>query len=378
MMGAMSAGQSQQFGPDVGKAKSAAGNIFTIMDIESEINAMDKQTNDGKIKCNPATFKGQIEFQNVWFRYPTRRNDWVLKGLNMKILPNETVALVGESGCGKSTTVSLILRFYDVNEGRILIDGVDVRDYDIVSLRETMGLVMQEPTLFNYTIMENVLYGNMNASNSQIRDATQISNANEFIESHNIETAFEESPTSMYQEILRHEAALVQKLGQEQYNEARTTFEELSREEEKKGVFMAVEGDIDRRGAEKKDQELHNGFTIQCGIKGSKLSGGQKQRIAIARAIIRKPQLLILDEATSALDESSQRKVQVALDNIMKNRTSIVIAHRLSTIEKCDRIMVLESGRLVESGNFSELKQKEGGIFSQLASGLSKAQNAAK
>jgi ATPase subunit of ABC transporter with duplicated ATPase domains len=119
----------------VGKAKTAAGNIFTIMDIESEINAMDKRTNGEKVRCDPATFKGEIEFQNVWFRYPTRKNDWVLKGLNLKILPNETVALVGESGCGKSTTVSLILRFYDVNEGRILIDGVDVRDYDIVSLR---------------------------------------------------------------------------------------------------------------------------------------------------------------------------------------------------------------------------------------------------
>jgi ABC-type multidrug transport system fused ATPase/permease subunit len=115
---------------------------------------------------------------------------------------------------------------------------------------------------------------------------------------------------------------------------------------------------------------LHSGFNIQCGIKGSKLSGGQKQRIAIARAIIRRPQILILDEATSALDEESQRKVQVALDNIMKERTSIVIAHRLTTIEKCERIMVLESGRLVEEGAFTELKQKDGGKFAQLASGM--------
>ncbi len=137
---------------------------------------------------------------------------------------------------------------------------------------------------------------------------------------------------------------------------------------------MAVEGDIDRRGADKKDTQLHNGFNIQCGLKGSKLSGGQKQRIAIARAIIRRPQMLILDEATSALDESSQRKVQVALDNIMKDRTSIVIAHRLSTVEKCDRILVLESGRLVEEGGFQELKNREGGIFAQLASGMQQAQ----
>ena len=127
---------------------------------------------------------------------------------------------------------------------------------------------------------------------------------------------------------------------------------------------MTEEGDIDRRPEDKKDIALHNGFRIKCGIKGSKLSGGQKQRVAIARAIIRRPQILILDEATSALDEASQRKVQVALDNIMKDRTSIVIAHRLTTIEKCDRIMVLESGRLVESGAFNELKSKSGGIFS--------------
>lgn len=102
----------------------------------------------------------------MWFRYPTRKNDWVLKGLNLHIRPNETVALVGESGCGKSTTVALLLRFYDVNEGRILIDGIDVRNYDLVSLRKAMGLVMQEPTLFNYTIAENVLYGDPDATNT--------------------------------------------------------------------------------------------------------------------------------------------------------------------------------------------------------------------
>ena len=129
------------------------------------------------------TFRGEVEFQNVWFRYPTRKNDWVLKGLNLKIIPNETVALVGESGCGKSTIVSLILRFYDVNEGRILVDGVDVREWDLKSLRRAMGLVMQEPTLFNYSVAENILYGEPNSLNSDLRKVTQISNATEFIES---------------------------------------------------------------------------------------------------------------------------------------------------------------------------------------------------
>jgi ATP-binding cassette subfamily B (MDR/TAP) protein 1 len=109
------------------------------MDVPSEINAMEEQ--GAKRSVDPSNFKGEIEFQNVWFRYPTRKNDWILKGLNLKILPNETVALVGESGCGKSTIVSLILRFYEVNDGSILLDGVDIRDYDLVSLRQSLGLV---------------------------------------------------------------------------------------------------------------------------------------------------------------------------------------------------------------------------------------------
>ena len=122
------------------------------MDIPSQINAVEESQKRDRKEVDPKSFKGEIEFQNVWFRYPTRKSDWVLKGLNMKINRNETVALVGESGCGKSTIVSLILRFYDVNEGSILVDGVNVRDWNLVSLRKAMGLVMQEPTLFNYSI----------------------------------------------------------------------------------------------------------------------------------------------------------------------------------------------------------------------------------
>ncbi len=135
------------------------------------------------IPVDLAKFEGNIEFHNVWFRYPTRKNDWVLKGLNLKINKNETIALVGESGCGKSTIVSLILRFYDVNHGSITIDGVDIRDYNLKQLRHAMSLVMQEPTLFNYSIMDNILYGEMGASNSEILEAAKIANAMEFISS---------------------------------------------------------------------------------------------------------------------------------------------------------------------------------------------------
>ena len=272
MFGAMAAGQAQQFGPDLGKAKTAAAKIFGIMDLPSKINAMDNTTEAKRV--DPKSFRGEIEFQNVWFRYPTRKNDWVLKGLNLKINPNETVALVGESGCGKSTLVSLLLRFYDVDEGEILIDGVNIKFWDLPSLRKAMGLVQQEPTLFNYTVAENIIYGESYAKNSEIRAATQVANATEFIESHEIENAVDDSADSLFNEFTRFRDALIYKMGQDSYDETMNILTEIRIAEEKKGKFVAVEGDIDRRGAEKKNIKLHNGYSIQCGIKGSKLSGG--------------------------------------------------------------------------------------------------------
>ena len=356
----------------MGKAKAAAAKVFGMMDLPSKINAVEQKSDNTKalIEVNAASFKGEIEFQNVWFRYPTRKNDWILKGLNMKINAKETVALVGESGCGKSTIVSLLLRFYDVDQGRILIDGVDIKEYDLKSLRHAMGLVMQEPTLFNYTVIENILYGEQFATNQQVREAAAVANALEFIETQSISNALDDSAEALQIRCQKYMQEVTAKVGQPKYDEMLELLKDLQADEKKKGKFQAQQGDIDRRSETKKDLALHGGFSVDCGIKGCKLSGGQKQRIAIARAIIRKPKMLILDEATSALDESSQRKVQVALENIMKDRTSIVIAHRLSTVEKCDRILVLESGRLVEEGGFSELKQKEGGIFAQLATGM--------
>ncbi|CDW81030.1 abc transporter [Stylonychia lemnae] len=369
MFGAMAAGQAQQFGPDIGKAKAASAKVFGMMDIPSKINAINQPGSD-LIKINSQTFKGEIEFKNVWFRYPTRKNDWILKGLNMKINSKETVALVGESGCGKSTIVSLLLRFYDVNSGLILLDGQDIKNYELKSLRQAIGLVMQEPTLFNYTVLENILYGQDQASNSDIRAAAEVANALEFIETQELNNALDDSAESLITKFKENQKIVVSVLGENEYNEALGLLEDLKKDEIKQGKFLAQQGDIDRRVEDKKDIQLHNGFTVDCGLRGCKLSGGQKQRIAIARAIIRKPKMLILDEATSALDEASQRQVQVALDNIMKNRTSIVIAHRLSTVEKCDRVLVLESGRLVEEGGFQELSQKDGGKFAQLASGM--------
>lgn len=196
---------------------------------------------------------GDIEFQDVWFRYPTRKNEWVLKGLNLKIRAHETVALVGESGCGKSTIVSLILRFYDVNAGRILIDGKDIRSYDVGALRKAMGLVMQEPTLFNYTITENILYGDMRANNTAVREAAKAANALEFIEgSESIEGGFEDSGVALTTAVQSHQEEIKAMVGDE-YNAIVASLEKICQAEQEKGQFVVQEGAIDSRGADKHD-----------------------------------------------------------------------------------------------------------------------------
>ena len=195
----------------------------------------------------------------------------------------------------------------------------------------------------------------------------------EFIESQSIFNTFEDSADNLIKQLEKYANGVISELGAKGYRTKRDELAKIAKDELKKGTFQAIDGNIDIRGPEKHDILLPKGFQIECGLKGSKLSGGQKQRIAIARAILRKPKILILDEATSSLDEESQKKVQVALDNVMQDRTSIVIAHRLSTVEKCNRVIVLEGGRVVEEGKFDQLKTKEGGYFAQLASGMAKA-----
>ena len=151
------------------------------MDLPSEIDAVEIDQDATKRKISPDTLQGKIEFRNVWFRYPTRKEDFVLRGLNLKINPKETVALVGESGCGKSTFTQLLMRFYDVDFGEILIDGYNIKDYNLHDLRNTIGFVMQEPILFNYSILENILYGKPDSRNTEVYQAAQIANAIEFI-----------------------------------------------------------------------------------------------------------------------------------------------------------------------------------------------------
>ncbi|MDR1810780.1 MAG: ABC transporter ATP-binding protein/permease [Prevotella sp.] len=225
-------------------------------------------------------FEQQIEYKNIWFKYQA---NWVLQDVNLLIPKGKTIALVGQSGSGKSTMVDLLPRFYDVDKGGIFIDGIDIRETRTHDLRALMGNVNQEAILFNDSFFNNIAFGVDKATPEQVIEAAKIANAHDFI--------------------------------------------------------IATE----------------NGYDTNIGDRGGKLSGGQRQRISIARAILKNPQILILDEATSALDTESEYLVQEALDNLMKNRTTIVIAHRLSTIKSADEICVLHEGRIVERGGHDEL-----------------------
>ena len=226
------------------------------------------------------TFTNDITIKDINFRYEKEN---VLKNFSLEVKKGQTVALVGQSGSGKSTIANLLTRFYDVNEGTIAIDGIDIKDLNLQSLRGLMGLVTQDSILFNDTIKANISLGKLDASDDEIIAALKIANAYEFV------------------------------------------------------------------------KDLPKGIYTNIGDSGNKLSGGQKQRLSIARAVLKNPPIMILDEATSALDTESEKLVQVALENMMQNRTSIVIAHRLSTIQKADVIVVMQKGEIVEKGNHEQL-----------------------
>lgn len=239
----------------------------------------------------PLAFNHEIRLENVWFRY--HEDKWILRNLNLSIKKGQTVALVGSSGAGKSTLVDLIPRFWDVTQGRITIDGVDIRDVAVKDLRSLMGNVNQEPILFNDTVFNNIAFSPIAATEQEVEAAATIANATQFI------------------------------------------------------------------------NKLPERYQTNIGDRGNKLSGGERQRLSIARAVLKNPPILILDEATSALDNESERLVQDALDNLLKDRTTIVIAHRLSTIVRADVICVLKKGEIVERGTHQELLQL-GGTYAKL------------
>jgi ABC-type multidrug transport system fused ATPase/permease subunit len=239
-------------------------------------------------------FKGHIEFRSVSFKYPTR-DVYVLRNVSFEIKPCQMGALVGHSGSGKSTCVQLLERYYDIEEGAILLDGKDIKTLDPHWLHQKIALVQQEPSLFIMSIRDNIKYGTRDATDEQVYAAAEVANARNFIE-----------------------------------------------------------------------RKVEGGFDAKVGEKGSTLSGGQRQRVAIARAVIKNPVILITDEATSALDADSEKKVQVALDKVMENRTAVVVAHRLSTIRNAHIIYVFDAGEIVEQGTHDELVTREDGKYFNL------------
>ena len=252
---------------------AAAERVFEVLEVENEITSKENAV-------SKTTFEDKISLKNINFKY---EEEAVLKDFSLEVKKGQTVALVGQSGSGKSTIANLLTRFYDVNEGTISIDGIDIKDLRLHSLRGLMGLVTQDSILFNDTIKANISIGKLDATDEEIIDALKIANAYEFV------------------------------------------------------------------------KDLPKGIYTNIGDSGNKLSGGQKQRLSIARAVLKNPPIMILDEATSALDTESEKFVQVALENMMQNRTSIVIAHRLSTIQKANKIVVLQKGEIVEQGTHDEL-----------------------
>jgi subfamily B ATP-binding cassette protein MsbA len=270
----------------IATSSAAIERIFQILDEKPDV--VDKP--DAIELKAPA--KGRISFEHVHFTYEGADRD-ILSDINLTVEPGQVIAFVGPSGAGKSTLIQLLPRFYDVVSGRIRLDGYDIRDLKMSSLRKQIGMVLQDNILFTGTIRENILYGRPNASDREILDAAIAANADGFI------------------------------------------------------------------------NEMPDGYETQIGERGTKLSGGQKQRIAITRAFLRNPPVLILDEATSALDSESEKQIQSALNRLMVGRTTLIIAHRLSTIMHADKIVVMQHGRIVQTGTHRELLEA-GGVYAQL------------
>jgi len=272
----------------ISDARVAASDLFELTKRVPEIDLSRSVKKPSK-----ETITGKIEFKGVMFSYPKNPNEKILKNLSVTFEPGKKTAIVGESGSGKSTIVNLLERLYDTTGGQILIDGIDIREFDLPTLRSYIGYVQQEPVLFNKSIKENLIFGRTNVTDKMIEDACRESLAHEFIEN------------------------------------------------------------------------IKEKYDFIVGIKGKNLSGGQKQRLAIARAILTNPKILILDEATSALDNKNEKEVQISLDRVSKNVTTVVIAHRLTTIINADTIIAMKQGEIIEIGSHQELLAK-GGYYSAL------------
>ncbi|KAK4480555.1 hypothetical protein RD792_013633 [Penstemon davidsonii] len=285
--------------PSITELWTLIPTVFSAISILTPVlQTLDRQTEiepDSPKQSPCESIKGDIEFQNVQFSYPSRVEMTILDDFSLKIEAKSKVALVGPSGAGKSSVLALLLRFYDAKEGNILIDGQNIRKYNVRKLRSQIGLVQQEPLLFSFSIRENICYGNEGASEAEIIQVSEDANIHQVIST------------------------------------------------------------------------LPKGYETVVGEKGCQLSGGQKQRIAIARALLKKPAIMLLDEATSALDAESERAIIGALESLKLKTTQITVAHRLSTVINSDAIIVMDKGKVVEMGNHATLTAANDGIYSRLS-----------
>lgn len=260
----------------------AAGSGRRVMEVLDTVHEVE----DHPSATSPTAVKGHVRIENLTFGYETNRP--ILKNISFEAFPGQTIAIVGQTGAGKSTLVSLIPRFFDPWEGKVLIDGTDIRDIKLNSLRNNIAIVLQEPFLFPLSIAENIAYGSPDATAEEIEAAARDANAHEFIEA------------------------------------------------------------------------MPDGYDTIIGERGATLSGGERQRLSIARAILKNAPILILDEPTSSLDAQTEELISEALERLKKARTTFIIAHRLSTVRRADRIIVVESGRISETGSHEELIVKQG------------------
>jgi ATP-binding cassette subfamily B protein len=288
MFTAISAGSLTEMWGEVQRASGAMERMVELLDARPAVQA------PARPLALPHPGRGRIRFEEVGFCYPSRPGRRALDGFSLDIEPGERIAFVGPSGAGKSTTFQLLLRFYDPQHGRILIDGIDIAAAEPREVRQRIGLVPQDTVVFGDTARENIRFGSPLAGDAQVEAAARAAVAEEFI------------------------------------------------------------------------GELPQGYDTFLGERGTRLSGGQRQRIAIARAILKDPPILLLDEATSSLDAENERLVQIALEHLMRNRTTIIIAHRLATVLKADRIVVMDRGRIVDIGRHEELVRRDP-LYARLA-----------